>query len=234
MSEKSHPDPKTVLKQLLEGNVRYVEEHSSEFEALKLKQTPKVALLTCCDSRVPQNLFDVDSPNEIFTVRNIGNQYGNSEGSVKYPILHLHTPLLIVLGHTGCGAIKAVLSDYREDDEAIQKEVIGLVNAIRSANQTRDMSKITDEDQKLAIYAQVNVDHQISKIVAERNLKAKIQKQMLYVVGMIFDIHGLYGGKSASVYITNINGITDINAMKKHELAVEMGKVLLNSKLKRL
>jgi len=176
----------------------------------------------------------VDSPNEIFTVRNIGNQYGNSEGSVKYPILHLHTPLLIVLGHTGCGAIKAVLSDYREDDEAIQKEVIGLVNAIRSANQTRDMSKITDEDQKLAIYAQVNVDHQISKIVAERNLKAKIQKQMLYVVGMIFDIHGLYGGKSASVYITNINGITDINAMKKHELAVEMGKVLLNSKLKRL
>ena len=224
MSEKNHHDPKKILKQLIEGNIRYVEKHSSEFEQFKLKQTPKVTLLTCCDSRVPQNLFDIDSPNEIFTVRNIGNQFRNSEGSVKYPILHLHTPLLIVMGHTGCGAIKASLSDYRGDDDAIQKEVIGLVNSIKIANQTRDMSKITDENQKLAIYAQVNVDHQISKIMADFNVKAKIQKQELYVVGMVFDIHGVYGGKSAHVYITNINGITD----------VEIGMDLASLKFKRL
>ncbi len=234
MLEKSHPDPKKVLKQLVEGNIKYVEKHSLEFEQLKLKQTPKVTLLMCCDSRVPQNLFDIDSPNEIFTVRNIGNQFRNSEGSVKYPILHLRTPLLIVMGHTGCGAIKASLSDYREDDDAIQKEVIGLVNSIRLANQTRDMSKIADEDQKLAIYAQVNVDNQISKIVADFNVKAKIQKQELYVVGMVFDIHGVYGEKLAHVYITNINGKTDIETMKKHDIAVEMGMGLVNLKFKRL
>ncbi len=234
MSEKSHLDPKKILKQLLEGNVRYVEKHSSEFEQLKLKQTPKVTLLACCDSRVPQNIFDIDGPNEIFTIRNIGNQFRNSEGSVKYPILHLHTPLLIVMGHTGCGAIKASLSDYRGDDDTIQKEVIGLVNSIRLANQIRDMSKIEDENQKLAIYAQVNVDHQISKITAEYTVKAKIQKQELYVVGMVFDIHGIYGGKSAHVYITNINGITDIDAMKKHDIAVEIGMDLVDLKFKRL
>jgi len=234
MSEKSYHDTKKVLKKLLEDNIRYVEKHSLEFEQLKLKQTPKVTLLTCCDSRVPQNLFDVDSLNEIFTVRNIGNQFRNSEGSVKYPLLHLHTPLLIVMGHTGCGAIKASLSDYREDDDAIQGEVIGLVNSIRLANQNRDMSKIADEDQKLAIYAQVNVDLQISKIMADFNLKAKIQKQELDVVGMVFDIHGVYGGKLAHVYITNINGITDIDAMKKHDIAVEMGKDLVGLTFKRL
>jgi carbonic anhydrase len=135
MQEKSHRDPKTILKQLVEGNVRYVEKHSSEFEQLKLKQTPKATLLTCCDSRVPQNLFDIDGPNEIFAVRNIGNQFRNSEGSIKYPILHLNTPFLIVMGHTGCGAIKASLSDYRGEDDTIQKEVIGLVNSVRIADQ---------------------------------------------------------------------------------------------------
>ncbi len=234
MHEKNHHDPKKILKHLVEGNIKYVEKHSSEFEQLKLKQSPKVALLTCCDSRVPQNLFDSDSPNEIFTVRNIGNQFRNSEGSVKYTILHLNTPLLIVLGHTGCGAIKAVLSDYREDDDAIQREVIGLVNSIRIANQTRDMSKITDETLKLATYAQFNVDHQISKIMAEYTVKAKIQKQELYVVGMVFDIHGVYGDEPAHVYITNINGATDISEIKKHDLAVEIGMDLRGLAFKRL
>ncbi len=234
MSEKTRSDPKRVLKQLLEGNIKYVKKYSSEFDQLKLKQTPKVTLLACCDSRVPQNLFDIDSPNEIFTVRNIGNQFRNSEGSVKYPIIHLHTPLLIVLGHTGCGAIKAVLSDYREDDDAIQKEVIGLVNSIRVANQTRDMTKIADENQKLAIYGQANVDQQVNKIMAEYSVKAKIQKQKLYVVGMVFDIHGVYGGKLAQVYITNINGITDIDEIKKHDLAAEIGKDIISQKFKRL
>ncbi len=234
MSEKSHHDPKQTLKQLLDGNIRYVEKHSSEFEQLKLKQNPKVALLTCCDSRVPQNLFDKDSPNEIFTIRNIGNQFRSSEGSVKYPILHLNTPLLIVLGHTGCGAITACLSDYQREDDAIQKEIIGLVDSISLADQARDMSKMADESQKLAIYAQVNVDYQISKIMAEDDVNAKIQQQELYVVGMVFDIHGVYGGKPAHVYVTNINGITDIDKIKRQDIAVEVRMNLGNLNFKRL
>ena len=58
------------------------------------------------DSRVPFSCMGIASPNEIFSVRNIGNQYKNSEGSVKYAILNLRTPIVIVMGHTGCGAIR--------------------------------------------------------------------------------------------------------------------------------
>jgi len=223
-----------MLSKLVRGNVIYAEEHSTEFEQLKLKQTPIVTLLSCCDSRVPQNLFNIDGLNEIFTVRNIGNQFENSEGSVKYPVMHLHTPLLIVLGHTGCGAIKASLSDYRKEDSAIQKEVIGLVNSIRLADQTRDLSNVDNEDQKLAIYSQVNVDHQISNILAECNFEAKIKNGELCVIGMVFDIHGVYGGKSASAYVTNINGITDINQMRNNEVAAEIGLDLSELRFKRL
>jgi ribosome-binding factor A len=96
------------------------------------------------------------------------------------------------------------------------------------------MSEFTDENQKLAIYAQVNVDHQINKIISEFTFKTKIQKQELYVVGMVFDIHGVYGAKSANVYITNINGITDIAKLKKHEVASEISKNLSDLKFKRL
>ncbi len=234
MSETPKHNPKKIFNTLLEGNQRYAQKHHNDYDTLKAKQTPKVTLLTCGDSRIPQNVFDIDSPNEIFMVRNIGNQFRNSEGSIKYPLLHLKTPLLIVMGHTGCGAIKASISDYREEDDTIQKEVIGLVNAIRIANQSRDMDKITDEQMKLAIYAQVNVDHQISKIISEYNIKSKIIKEELYVVGMIFDIHGVYGEKSAHTYITNINGITDVEKLKKHDLAIEVSLELTGVKFKRV
>lgn len=224
----------SIFKNLIEGNQRYVEKHHKDYEILKLKQTPKVTLLTCGDSRVPFNLFDIDCPNEIFLVRNIGNQFRTSEGSIKYPLLHLNTPIMIVMGHTGCGAIKASISDYREEDDTIQREVIGLVNSIRLANQERDMSKITDDNLKQAIYAQVNVDHQVTKIISEYNIKKKIDSCELFVIGMMFDIHGIYGEKSAHTYITNINGVKNVDELKKHDLAVEISLELSGMKFKRL
>lgn len=234
MSTENYFEAGRMLKRLLEGNVKYVQKHSVEFEPIKAKQTPGAALLACCDSRVPQHIFELDGPNEIFTVRNIGNQYGNSAGSVKYAIFHLHTPLLVVLGHTGCGAIKASLSDYRADDAAIQREVIGLVNSIRLADQTRDMSKVADENLKLAVYSQINVDRQINEVLEDNDVKTKINSKALCIVGMMFDFHNVYGGKLATAYVTNINGVTDIDAMKKLDLAAEVGAGLSDVRFKRL
>jgi carbonic anhydrase len=227
-------DPKNVFMKLIDGNRRYSAKHSSEYESLQVKQTPIVTLLTCGDSRVPQNVFDIDSPNEIFMIKNIGNQFRNSEGSIKYPLLHLHTPLLIVMGHTGCGAIKASLADYRTEDDTIQKEVIGLVNSIRIANQTRDMKSIKDENLKLAIYAQTNVDHQVNKIINEYNIKNKIDTKELFVVGMMFDIHGVYGSNLSQAYVTNMNGITDTEKLKKHELATNLKIEMIGTTFKRI
>jgi carbonic anhydrase len=227
-------NPSFILKNLVEGNNSYAITHCSKFELLKQKQTPKITLVTCCDSRVPQDLFNVESLNNIFTVRNIGNQFRNSEGSVKYPIMHLKTPLLIIMGHTGCGAIKASLSDYREEDDTIQKEVIGLVNSIRIANQTTDVQKIPDEDKRLAVYAQVNVDHQISKLLTDYQIKNRVSNGQLDIIGMIFDIHGIFGDQAAHAYITNINGTTSVKAMKKQKVASRISKEFYNSKLRRL
>jgi len=96
------------------------------------------------------------------------------------------------------------------------------------------MSKITDEQLRLAIYAQINVDHQVKKISTEFNIKSKIDKGELFVIGAMFDIHGVYGGASANVYITNINGMTDISLIKHHPLCAEISLEMLEAKFKRV
>lgn len=223
-----------IIKNLIRGNIKYASRYHHDYDDLKSKQTPKVTLVTCSDSRIPQNLFSVDAPNEIFMIRNIGNQFRNSEGSIKYSLLHLNTPIMIVMGHTGCGAITAATGDYREEDDTIQREVVGLVNSVRLANQKIDAHNTEDKELRLALYAQVNVDHQVNKIISEYTLKSKIEQGKLYVFGMMFDIHGIYSDKSAHVYITNINGITDIEKLKEHPLIEELEKEIKELKIKRL
>ncbi len=96
------------------------------------------------------------------------------------------------------------------------------------------MTSITDENKKMALYAQVNVDYQINKILSDYNIKEKIEKQNLYVVGMIFDIHCVYGEEPACVYITNINGETDIQKIKNLEISSKIKNNMYSLKFKRL
>ena len=112
--------PKTIggeegMKKLIEGNKRFIQgkskpkEHSKRrIETLVDGQHPFASVLTCSDSRVsPEFLFDVGI-GEVFVVRTAGNvASGVSIGTLEYSIEHLKTPLLIILGHTDCGAIKA-------------------------------------------------------------------------------------------------------------------------------
>lgn len=82
------------------------------------KQTPRAAVITRADSRVHSRAWDLTPENDDFTVRDIGNQVQNVEGSVEYGIEHLHTPLLLIIGHTGCGAVKAAMGDGHDAKEA--------------------------------------------------------------------------------------------------------------------
>merc|ERR1711879_820975 len=106
-----------ALEMLKDGNVRYVEGRPFErsFDADSRKalaqygQNPFATIIGCADSRCPiEILFDVQ-PGDIFVLRNAGNTCTQAEGSmvgsVEYSVGHLHTKLVLVLGHTRCGAI---------------------------------------------------------------------------------------------------------------------------------
>ncbi|HEY4798400.1 MAG TPA: carbonic anhydrase, partial [Bacteroidia bacterium] len=103
-------DADEIISQIVKGNTLFTKEHGlSYFDEFKQQQTPFITLVTCSDSRVPQHALLPDTTNKVFTVKNIGNQILSTEGSVDYGIYHLKTPVLLILGHSDCGAIKAYL-----------------------------------------------------------------------------------------------------------------------------
>jgi len=109
------------LKLLKEGNARFVVmklQHPNETIAQREKtategQEPFATVLTCSDSRVPVEAIFDRGIGDIFVVRVAGNIAKDSSviGSIEYAAEHLHVPLLVVMGHTECGAVNAGLSD---------------------------------------------------------------------------------------------------------------------------
>src|SRR3989338_7721795 len=107
-------DSNEALGKLREGNSRFVNgkmrgrEVQKRREELVAGQHPYATIVSCSDSRVvPEYIFDADM-GEIFIIRTAGNIVGRvSLGSVEYGCAHLHTPILVVLGHEGCVAVKA-------------------------------------------------------------------------------------------------------------------------------
>jgi carbonic anhydrase len=97
------------IKRLKNGNKKFVSKYDGQIQKHIEGQKPFAAVLTCSDSRVPPELiFDVGI-GEIFVVRDAGNiAMGASViGSLEYAVEHLKVPLLIVMGHTCCGALHA-------------------------------------------------------------------------------------------------------------------------------
>jgi len=111
-----------ALKILQDGNARYLEgkprypHQGRERRALTAGQGqhPLAAVLSCSDSRVPVELIFDQGLGDLFVVRVAGNAAATDEiGSLEYAVDHLHTPLLVVLGHSQCGAVTAVLENAK-------------------------------------------------------------------------------------------------------------------------
>jgi len=111
------PTADTVLAELKAGNGRHVKHaythpHLSDARRTELTkgQAPHAVILACADSRVaPEIVFD-KGLGDLFTIRVAGNVAGDAEiASMEYAVDHLHTPLIVVLGHQSCGAVKAAI-----------------------------------------------------------------------------------------------------------------------------
>ena len=107
-----------VLEKILSGNKRFVQgERTSvcnrvdeDLGAMVQSQSPISAVLSCSDSRVPPEHVLDKKIGEVFVGRVAGKVPGPSViGSLEYAVAHLKVPLILVLGHEGCGAIKAAL-----------------------------------------------------------------------------------------------------------------------------
>ena len=132
-----------ALRQLIEGNARFVKGQPTnprrspeDFRALAEAQYPEAVIVSCSDSRVaPEILFDV-GVGDIFVVRIAGNVVSGTgvtvKGSIEYGIAELNAPLIVVLGHSGCGALKAAIKHIDAKD-SLPGAIDGLVELIKPA-----------------------------------------------------------------------------------------------------
>lgn len=124
-------DAKGALAELMAGNARFVADKAAcpPLTARRLEvaqgQNPFAIILSCADSRVPvETLFD-QVPGNIFGVRVAGNFIERAGlGSFEYAIAALNVPLILVLGHSECGAVKATLAYLEKGNETARRHSI--------------------------------------------------------------------------------------------------------------
>lgn len=128
-----------ALKNLMEGNARFAAGKPicrpviERVRELASGQSPFATVLGCADSRVPvETLFDHE-PGDIFVVRLAGNFMSDAAlASIEYAVAVLKSPLVMVLGHTSCGAVKAAI-DYLETRKPLPGHMQTLADAIEPA-----------------------------------------------------------------------------------------------------
>ncbi|HET9028935.1 MAG TPA: carbonic anhydrase [Candidatus Aquilonibacter sp.] len=134
-----HPEARNALDTLMAGNARFVADRAicPPLTARRLElaegQSPFAIVVSCSDSRVPvETVFD-QIPGNIFGVRVAGNFVDeHGLGSIEYSVAVLKSTLILVLGHTHCGAVKATVQ-YVKDAKPQPSHIQSLVNAIEPA-----------------------------------------------------------------------------------------------------
>ncbi len=151
---------KEVLSKLTDGNKRFVEaklEHPNQSlqrkEELTAGQSPFAVIISCSDSRVaPEVIFD-QGLGDLFVIRNAGNVVSDEvTGSAEYAVAHLKTPLVVILGHSECGAVKASMQGA-DDSEAIKTIVSRIKPALdleSTENSIKNNIKLQGERLKTA------------------------------------------------------------------------------------
>jgi carbonic anhydrase len=184
-----------VLRQLREGNKRFVEgklEHPSrkpeDFRSLAEGQAPHAVILGCADSRVPPELLFDQRVGDLFVVRVAGNVVLDAgaavKGSVEYAVAVLNVPLVLVLGHSNCGAVEAALkrAGGGEAPPGAIKDLVGLIQA--AADKVKDRP-----GDKLSNAIRANVEMGVERLRTLRPVLAERVKQgRLKVVGAVYDL----------------------------------------------
>jgi carbonic anhydrase len=177
---------------LKEGNTRFVSDaprHPNADSARRAAtaaegQEPFVTVLSCSDSRAPVELIFDRGVGEVFTVRVAGNVADTDEiATIEYAVGHLHTPLLVVLGHTRCGAVTAVVKGAE-----LHGSLPELVDNIKPAAE-RARAATQDEKEIIPTAIRENVWQSINDILRRSEIiRGELAKGSVSVVGGVYDL----------------------------------------------
>ncbi len=200
-SKASKPSPDQAIEMLQEGNQRFVSGMSmhpnTDWHRLAQAGTENqgdhayATVITCSDSRVPvERIFDAGVM-DIFVIRVAGNVCDTDEiGSIEYGLAHVNTPVLVVLGHTQCGAVTAVTHAVHGKGHALERNIPPLVDNIQPAvEQAMHDHPNAHGDDVIPYAIEQNVWQSIEDLFlnspSSRNL---VKEGKAKVVGAIYDV----------------------------------------------
>jgi len=209
--------PPEIVAQIVLGNNYFTQTHPKEyFESFEDEQKPYLTLVTCSDSRVPLNSLMPDTSNRVFTIKNIGNQILSTEGSVDYGIYHLKTPMLMFLGHSDCGAIKAYLKGFEDESFNIKHELDFLRPSIREMETARDFERLHSH------VIEKNLDYQVN--IAYKKYKDLILQGKLIIMAGFYDFKGEFGKGMGDIVIVNVNKTKNIQELRNLPIFTDLSK----------
>lgn len=195
------PNPDQAVAMLKEGNKRFVEgkaihPHTDVSRLIQAGSENQgdhayATIITCSDSRVPVELVFDAGIMDIFVIRVAGNVCDVDEiGSIEYGLAHVRTPVLVVLGHTQCGAVTAVTHAIQGKGHALERNIPPLVDNIKPAVK-RAMSNYPNLKGDAVIPHSIeenvwqSIEDLFMKSPATRNL---VNDESVKVVGAIYDV----------------------------------------------
>lgn len=194
-----HLDNDAVIKDLQAGNQRFLNGESSlssESSLRKLKifakkgNIPKAIVLCCSDSRAPvEMVFDQDL-GDLFVIRVAGNIVAPSlVGSIEYAIGTFRTSLVLVMGHTQCGAVTATLN-YIEDSSSIPSEnIYDIVSRIKPHISPISRMKDLSYEEKLERSVEANVLASVGQLShSSRLIEGLVHEGKLKIIGAVLDL----------------------------------------------
>ncbi len=186
-------NPQEALSALKNGNARFFngsaqrpELSAAERRAQILSQTPFAVILSCSDSRVPTEIVFDQGLGSLFITRVAGNVVESATlGSIEYSIEHLKTHLVVILGHEGCGAVKAALLPEevrRKEPENVRALLDAIVPSIKN------LPKIRDEKAKMREAVIANVRLQVFNLKQNPVIQEATKRGQIAVIGAYYEI----------------------------------------------
>ncbi len=183
---------KAALDELIAGNRRFVNDipkyadHLSRRDTLAAGQAPFAIVLSCSDSRVPPEIILDQGLGDMFVVRVAGN-YAESGGigSMQYAVSYFKSAVLLVLGHSSCGAVHATVDNLKAGSPPVPGNIQDVVNAIAPAAE----SVLHQPGDVYMNATMANVQRTVAKLKnTETIIGAAIKTGNLEVVGCIYDL----------------------------------------------
>ncbi|MBL8497039.1 carbonic anhydrase [Nitrosomonas sp. JL21] len=194
--ENAEPYPRNAseaLARLKDGNRRFMDDrprHAHEnisWRSLLVEtQRPFATILGCSDSRVPPELIFDAGFGELFTIRLAGNIISEDViGSLQYAVVHLHIPLIVVLGHEGCGAVTATVEEMLDKVKEPER-IESLIQLIKPGLSKLDLKQ--SHSALLSAAVEANVRWSIQQLSALPERKRIVVEKRAILMGGVYEL----------------------------------------------